>query len=68
MLDIEPTHNYIILWWYLYLIILQEFGELENLNSQINYKIVRYVSFSRLGTKNTNLCYAMGHGMDITFM
>ena len=23
---------------------------------------------SRLGTKNSNLCYARGHGMDITFM
>ena len=32
-LDIDPTHNYIITWWYLCVIILKEFEELENLNS-----------------------------------
>ena len=45
ILDIEPTHNYIMRCLYLYLIILQEFEGLDKLNSRINYKIEPYDSF-----------------------
>ena len=45
ILDIEPTHNYIMRCLYLYPIILQEFGGLDNLNSRKKYKIEPYDSF-----------------------